>query len=181
MTPRPPLSSRRRRRRPFSSRALLRLARRQRARAPPPPRPQDVLDQERVRVAFNHALNMMNCAADGQPLPPMATSAGAMGGGPQAAAPQAAGGGRWGAAAAAAAADLSLRDLVARFAADAGLEFLPRPGRLHDGAPVYAFGGVSVVLDNSSSMVRAQLKDGRWAPVSLDKLLQEARARGGGG
>jgi tuftelin-interacting protein 11 len=32
--------------------------------------PQDVLDYERVRLQFNYALNMMNSAVEGQPLPP---------------------------------------------------------------------------------------------------------------
>lgn len=39
---------------------------------------------------------------------------------------------------------------------------------------VYSFAGISIILENTSSMVRAQLRD-RWAPVSLETLLQQAK------
>ncbi len=136
--------------------------------------PQDLLDQERVRANFNHALNMMNSAADGAPLPPPAPAAvpgvgAAAAGAAAGAAPISNGRGGF-------VPELSLRELVARFSEESGVEFLPKPGRYHDGLQVYSFGGVSVVLDASSSVVRAQIRE-RWAPVSLDRLLQEARSR----
>ena len=42
---------------------------------------------------------------------------------------------------------------------------------------VYSFAGVSIVLENNTSVVRAQLRD-RWAPVSLETLLQQAKLLG---
>jgi hypothetical protein len=76
-----------------------------------------------------------------------------------------------------ASADLSLRDLVQRFAEEHSITFLPKFGRFHDGLQVYMFGRISCVLDNTSSMIRAQLRD-RWAPVSLETLLQQAQLLG---
>jgi tuftelin-interacting protein 11 len=142
--------------------------------------PQDLLDHPRVRAGFSTALNMMNSAADGQPLPAAAPAAAGpvpswraeLGGDQPAAVKPLRGAG-------AAAAEPSFKDLVARYAEEQGLEFVPRAGRLHDGLQVYSFGGVSCVVDAAHSLVRAQLKDRGWAPVSLEKLRQEAAARRG--
>ncbi|PNH02018.1 hypothetical protein TSOC_012032 [Tetrabaena socialis] len=82
------------------------------------------------------------------------------------------------AAASIASRDLTLRDLVMRFAEEHGVEFQPKGGRSHEGLPVYGFGAVSVVLDNTSGVVRAQLGP-RWAPMSLDQLLALVVARTG--
>ena len=41
---------------------------------------------------------------------------------------------------------------------------------------VYSFGGVSVVLDNTQNLIRALLPP-RWVPVSLERLVEEARKR----
>lgn len=101
-----------------------------------------------------------------------------------------------GSAAAAAAATATLRELVARFAADSGLEFAPRPGRLHMGLPVYSFGGVSVVLQPHAGVggggsggtgvagggggggtLLARRADGRWAAASLQELVEMAASR----
>jgi tuftelin-interacting protein 11 len=145
--------------------------------------PQDLLDHPRVRTGFSTALNMMNSAADGQPLPPAAPSAAPAGPVPSwraelapeqpatAKPARGAGGG--------AVSEPSFKDLVARYAEEQGLDFVPRAGRLHDGLQVYSFGGVSCVVDAAHSLVRAQLKDRGWAPVSLEKLRQEAMARRG--
>uniref|UniRef100_A0A383VX19 G-patch domain-containing protein n=1 Tax=Tetradesmus obliquus TaxID=3088 RepID=A0A383VX19_TETOB len=149
--------------------------------------PQELLDHPRVRAGFSTALNMMNSAADGQPLPAAAAAASAAGPVPSwraeingagmdqpaaaAKAPRGAG--------AAAVGEPSFKDLVARYAEEQGLDFVPRAGRLHDGLQVYSFGGVSCVVDAAHSLVRAQLQGRGWAPVSLDKLRQEAAARRG--
>jgi tuftelin-interacting protein 11 len=68
---------------------------------------------------------------------------------------------------------------VGQYAQDHGLEFLPRAGRLHDGLPVYSFGGVSCVVDASRGVIRAQLKDRGWVPVSLEALQKEAMSKAG--
>ena len=91
-------------------------------------------DHERVRAQLNAALNAMNGAAD---APAGAAPAYATYGGDYGAA-----GGYPGTAAyvdpspgtgAAAAAEPSLRQLVEQYAADAGVEFLPKAGRRHEG------------------------------------------------
>lgn len=159
---------------------------------------QDLLDHPRVRAGFSQALNMMNSAADGQPLPYPAAAA-AAGGAAAAAAgsipswrmevepDSAAAAGQFagarvgpGPAAGQAGLEPSFRDLVGQYAQEQGLEFLPRAGRLHDGLPVYSFGGVSCVVDASRGVVRAQLKGRGWVPVSLEGLKAEALSKGGG-
>lgn len=153
--------------------------------------PSELADHPRVRACLAAALDMMNAAADGRPLPdgvaaaatatpasaPRAPSwrtelgaGGAGGAGGAAATPQ-------GATTAPGAAALSLKDLVSRYAQEQGVEFLPRAGRLHDGLPVYSFGGVPCVLDGVAGLVRAQLRDRGWAPVSLEELRNAAAAR----
>lgn len=44
------------------------------------------------------------------------------------------------------------------------------------GGQVWSFGGVSIIMDSATQLVRAQMED-RWAPVSLDGLLAEQRRR----
>ncbi len=142
--------------------------------------PAQVLDNERVRQQFNLALDAMNSSVEGgaaAKAPPQRPAAAT-------AAPFAS---RWSTGADAAAApapaasvpsaDLTLKDLVQRFAEESGVSFVPKFGRFHDGLQVYSFAGISCVLENSTSVVRAQLRD-RWAPVSLDTLLQQSRLLG---
>lgn len=65
-----------------------------------------------------------------------------------------------------------------QYAEEAGVEFLPKPGRTHEGLQVYGFGLVSCVVDNAASRLQAQLGGGRgWATVSLEQLLEEHRRR----
>jgi hypothetical protein len=93
--------------------------------------PAEVRDHERVRLQLTAALNAMNGAADAP-------------GGAAAAAPPYGGYGDYAGASAghaepspgtgaAAAAEPSLRQLVEQFAADAGVAFLPKAGRRHEG------------------------------------------------
>jgi tuftelin-interacting protein 11 len=156
---------------------------------------QDLLDHPRVRAGFSQALNMMNSAADGQPLPHPAAAAGAGAAAGAAAAAtsvpswrmemdaDSAAGARQppgpAAAGVSSGPEPSFRDLVGQYAQDHGLEFLPRAGRLHDGLPVYSFGGVSCVVDASRGVIRAQLKDRGWVPVSLEGLQKEAMSKAG--
>jgi tuftelin-interacting protein 11 len=145
-----------------------------------------------VRAGFSQALNMMNSAADGQPLPyPAAAGAAAPAAAAAASIPSwrmevdadSAAGARPPSGPAAAGVssgpEPSFRDLVGQYAQDHGLEFLPRAGRLHDGLPVYSFGGVSCVVDASRGVIRAQLKDRGWVPVSLEGLQKEAMSKAG--
>lgn len=42
---------------------------------------------------------------------------------------------------------------------------------------VYGFGHVSVVLDNTQHIIRAQMADGKWATASLEELVLEHQRR----
>lgn len=70
----------------------------------------------------------------------------------------------------------TLRQLVEQYAQDAGVEFLPKAGRRHNGLQVYGFGGVSCIVDAAAGIVQAHI-GGNWVPTSLEQLLQEARKR----
>ncbi|KAI7842892.1 hypothetical protein COHA_003404 [Chlorella ohadii] len=139
--------------------------------------PQDLLDQERIRAQLSAALNMMNSSVDGGPPPSSWTA-------PQPPQPAA---GAYGAAPVPPAAapvphydasDLTLRQLVEQFAEEAGVAFLPKPGRTHEGLQMYGFGLVSCVVDNANSIVKAQLGGSTgWATVSLEQLLAEHQKR----
>lgn len=76
--------------------------------------------------------------------------------------------------------------LVEQYAEEAGVAFLPKPGRTVEGLQVYGFGLVSCTIDNAQSVLRAQMgADAGWATVSLEQLLAEhqrraaAKAKGG--
>ena len=71
---------------------------------------------------------------------------------------------------------MSLREAVQAFAEANDVRFLPKPGRIAEGLQVYAFGKVSVTIDAAKEMLRAQT-DGRWAPVSLDQLLERHKEK----
>ena len=133
--------------------------------------PSRLLEQTKVKHQFNLALNAMNSAIDGKPThaPSEARPAAQM---PledddeeeevRPYIPPS---------------DLTLRELVQKFAEERGVEFMPKFGRFHDGLQIYSFGGkVNVILENTTSMVRAQVKD-KWVPASLESLLQQAAAK----
>lgn len=149
--------------------------------------PPALLDHERLRAQMSAALNAMNTALEGRPLPPSwtpAPSAHAHGSGsgvdpldeaygrPHAHPP---------APAPAAAFDpgtLTLRELLERFAEEAGVEFAPKVGRTHEGLQVYHFGHVSCVVDTAHEAIRAQVgPERRWEAASMEGLLQENERR----
>ena len=69
-------------------------------------------------------------------------------------------------------ASMSLREAVEAFAVSRDVRFAPKPGREGPaGLRVWSFGAVSVTIDAAKQMLRAHV-DGRWAPVSLDQLLE---------
>jgi hypothetical protein len=144
---------------------------------------EEILSHERVRTQLNVALDMMNQAVTGEGVraPPTAAATAA-------AARDAA------AAAAAAAAttkaatkkkplgpsdaveEMSLRDAVEAFASEHDVTFAPKPGRIVEGLQAYAFGSITVTIDSAKQMLLAQV-EGRWAPVSLDALLERHKAK----
>lgn len=109
--------------------------------------PSSLLDQERVRRQFNAALDMMNQAVDGQAVPAPATgpasafaSRWASDGAQQEAAPPLprptlAGG-----------AEPSLKDMVAHFAEENSIQFMPKFGRYQDGLQVSGCMGLGWVV-----------------------------------
>ncbi|KAM7273702.1 hypothetical protein ACFE04_028366 [Oxalis oulophora] len=68
-------------------------------------------------------------------------------------------------------AKMSIKDLVETFAQQNDLPFIPKPGRTHNGLPVYGFGNVSVVVDTLNEKLYA-LKDEGWTLVTFDMLLK---------
>eukprot|EP00898_Chlorokybus_atmophyticus_P006958 jgi/Chlat1/7263/Chrsp58S06898 len=72
--------------------------------------------------------------------------------------------------------EMSFKELVEHFAQQNDVQFLPKVGRWHEGLQVYGFGMVSVVLDKVLQVIKAQVGD-RWAPTSLEQLLELHRSR----
>ena len=69
-------------------------------------------------------------------------------------------------------ASMTLREAVEAFAVSRDVRFAPKPGREGPaGLRVWSFGAISVTIDAAKQMLRARV-DGRWAPVSLDQLLE---------
>lgn len=135
---------------------------------------EELLAHERVRRQLNVALDMMNQAVSGEGVvrPPTAQTKPVKE--PKAveseAAPSRAKGEME------VDVDISLREAVEAFAEAHDLSFLPKPGRVVEGLQVYAFGKVSVTVDNARQMLRAQVGE-RWAPVSMDQLLEHHKER----
>jgi hypothetical protein len=79
---------------------------------------------------------------------------------------------------------VSFREVVEQFAAQHGVEFVPRVGRMRLGRQLFAFGGTTVYLDsnvayvevgsssNSSGSASSSSTSEQWMPVSLQDLLQ---------
>jgi len=42
---------------------------------------------------------------------------------------------------------------------------------------VYGFGLVSIILDTSHNIVKAQMRDGLWSSTTLEELVEENRTR----
>lgn len=70
---------------------------------------------------------------------------------------------------------LTLKELVAQFAEDSGVDFIPKVGRLYEGFQVYHFGLVLCIIDTAHESILAQMdpKAHEWRAVSLDELLYE--------
>lgn len=67
--------------------------------------------------------------------------------------------------------EMSLKELVEAYAVEQGLVFIPKVGRSHNGLPVYGFGNTSICIDSVKGVIYAQGLDG-WEVVSLSQLLQ---------
>ena len=56
------------------------------------------------------------------------------------------------------------------YAADNGVTFMPRPGRVHEGKQIWVFGKSTCYLDQD--VVFASSGDGTWRPMGLEDLLK---------
>lgn len=135
--------------------------------------PQDLLANERVRKHLNSALQMMNQATHGAPpVPPPPPQAQPQPAPPPPPPPPSRGAGEGEGE------ELSLKEVVAKFAEECGVHFLPKPGRFQEGRQVYQFGSVAVCVDVARQILLANEK-GDWRPLSLEGLLELHRKRGG--
>eukprot|EP00252_Welwitschia_mirabilis_P014179 TRINITY_DN31237_c0_g1_i1.p1 TRINITY_DN31237_c0_g1~~TRINITY_DN31237_c0_g1_i1.p1 ORF type:complete len:862 (+),score=167.71 TRINITY_DN31237_c0_g1_i1:180-2765(+) len=156
--------------------------------------PAELLENERIRVLLNMALEMMNQAVQGmtveQPgarenvsylrateqrqfeaLQQQKRTAGYRERQPSTAfangTPQNYGG---------TAPEMSFKGAIEMFAQEHDIQFLPKVGRTHDGLQVYSFGNVSICLDLVNQMVLAQSGE-RWVSTTLAQLLEMSRGR----
>ena len=70
---------------------------------------------------------------------------------------------------------VSFKTVVAEFAEQEGIEFVPKHGRTLNGFQLFSFGGVTCYLDTDVAHVEMNAKE--WNPVSLEQLLELARSR----
>ncbi len=72
-------------------------------------------------------------------------------------------------------AQLTMKELIAQFAEDSGVDFVPKLGRMHEGLQVYHFGLVLCAVNTAQETIVAQMdtKSHIWKNVSLDELLDE--------
>ena len=70
---------------------------------------------------------------------------------------------------------LTMKELIAQFAEDSGVDFVPKLGRMHEGLQVYHFGLVLCAINTAQETILAQIdpKSHSWKNVSLDELLDE--------
>ena len=70
---------------------------------------------------------------------------------------------------------LTMKELIAQFAEDSGVDFVPKLGRMHEGLQVYHFGLVLCAVNTAQETIVAQMdtKSHIWKNVSLDELLDE--------
>jgi tuftelin-interacting protein 11 len=66
--------------------------------------------------------------------------------------------------------EISFKDVVEAYAAESGVTFMPRPGRVHEGKQIWVFGKSNCYLDQD--VVFASAGDGTWRPMGLEDLLK---------
>lgn len=69
----------------------------------------------------------------------------------------------------------TMKELIAQFAEDSGVDFVPKLGRMHEGLQVYHFGLVLCAVNTAHETILAQIDphSHTWKTVSLDELLDE--------
>lgn len=134
--------------------------------------PQGLSELDAVRVQLSAAFSAINSSQHGLPMPvgyPAVGSAEAV-----IAANAAAG---HAAAAQAVVDNRTLKEWLEIQAAEAGLSFVPRQGRLVAGLQVHALGKLSVVIDAKAGVLKAFMAD-RWVPMALAEMIELALGRG---
>ncbi|KAI8565309.1 hypothetical protein RHMOL_Rhmol03G0249100 [Rhododendron molle] len=63
--------------------------------------------------------------------------------------------------------EMSLKEVIEKYAQMKGLLYMPKPGRMHDGHQIYRFGEISITIDSLNEMVFA-LTENRclWFPLN---------------
>ncbi len=66
------------------------------------------------------------------------------------------------------------RDVMATYAEEHGVEFVPKLGRSVGGKQLYTFGGIPVLVDQ---LVRVEIPrgSGSWTPISVEVLMQKVK------
>ncbi len=66
------------------------------------------------------------------------------------------------------------RDVMATYAEEHGVEFVPKLGRSVGGKQLYTFGGIPVLVDQ---LVRVEMPrgSGNWTPISVEVLMQKVK------
>jgi len=133
--------------------------------------PDEVLESNEVDKHIQAALHDMNAAVSGEPIEPTWTPAPNIDSAP---------GPQFKRLKVSERMHLTIKDLVEQFAEEYGVEFLPKPGRTHEGFQVYHFGLVSCIIDSAHETIMAQMDTKAhttWRIVSLDELLEESDRR----
>ncbi|KAL8152651.1 hypothetical protein V2J09_010411 [Rumex salicifolius] len=67
--------------------------------------------------------------------------------------------------------EMSLMEVIAAYAKEHDLLFMPKPGRIHHNHQIHGFGTVSIIVDSLHQKIFA-LSGENWSLVSLEQLLQ---------
>jgi tuftelin-interacting protein 11 len=134
--------------------------------------PPELLANERIRMLLETGLSMMNRAAEG--LEEVAQPATRENPGYAAQQTSDCSSDRAARGGAEAMADLNFKECIQAYAAEHGLLFMPRAGKLHNGFQMYQFGTASIYIDSVKGLPFAQLQEGKdaWSSVSLTELLE---------
>ncbi|KAF5738856.1 D111/G-patch domain-containing family protein [Tripterygium wilfordii] len=67
--------------------------------------------------------------------------------------------------------EMSLKEVIEAHAQRHGLEFKPKPGRMHNGQQIYGYGSIRIIADSLKKKIYAPKED-CWVLTTLEKLLE---------
>ena len=67
--------------------------------------------------------------------------------------------------------EVTFKDVVETYAADNGITFIPKAGRVHEGKQIWLFGKISCYLDRDVVFIFIS-SDQKWKPIALEELLK---------